>query len=354
MAESRGPGTGAPSPATSPFRPGPLSLILARVGRLPGGGWWVFVPFGAALFAWGQFIEWAVGRMPVGTFDPNLLAVVPYGPWVLLGLGIGLRIARRALESFWPATGWPDADRAGWAQRFAGAPFWPEVAALLVGSIAGVVSLVVAIDTLVGPGPHRTAVFVAYLPSFLAGYAMSAAGGLITVRWLLLVSRIHREATAVDIFDRVPIYAFSRLTVVVGISYVFAGYYSLTVNAASQAGNLASIGSIGATFVVASASFVVPLWGIHGRLAREKEALLRDAERRANALAAELYARIDAGKYDETAVINSSLTGVTALRERYERLPTWPWPPQVLRGFVSALLLPLVIFILTRVISDLI
>jgi hypothetical protein len=354
MAESRRRGSGAPSPATSPFRPGPLSSVLAWTGRLPGGGWWIFVPFAGALLAWGQLVEWAVGRTPVGTFDPNLLALVPYGPWVLLGLGVGLRIAHRALWSFWPATGWPDTDRAGWAQRFAGAPFWPEVTALLLGSIAGVVSLVVGIDTLVGSGSHRTAVFVAYLPSFLAGYGLSAVGGLITVRWLLLVSRIHREATAVDIFDRVPIYAFSRLTVVVGISYLFVAYYSLTVNATFQAGNLASIGSIGASIVAASASFVVPLWGIHGRLAREKEALLREAERRANALATELYARIDAGEFDSTAVINSSLAGVSALRERIERLPTWPWPPQVLRGFVSALLLPLVIFILTRVISDLI
>jgi hypothetical protein len=197
-------------------------------------------------------------------------------------------------------------------------------------------------------------VFVAYLPSFLAGYGLAAVGGLITVRWLLLVSRIHREATAVDILDRVPIYAFSRLTFVVGISYLAGAYYSLTVNAASQAGNLASIGSIVATILVASALFVVPMWGIHGRLAKEKEELLREVERRANALTEELFARIDAGKYDETAVINSSLTGVTALRERYERLPTWPWPPQVLRGFVSALLVPLVIFILTRVIAELI
>lgn len=323
-------------------------------GRHPGGGWWIFVAFGAALFAWGQLIEWVVGRMPVGTFDQSLLVLVPYGPYVFIGLGVGLRVAHRALESFWPATGWPDSERAGWGQRFAGARFWPELAALLVGSIAGVASLVVATDAIVGPGPHRIAGFVAYLPSFLAGYGMSAAGGLITIRWLQLVSRIHREATAVDIFDRVPIYAFSRLTVLVGISYLVTAYYSLTVNAASQEGNFASIGAIGATILVASASFVVPMWGIHGRLVRAKEALLGEVESRANALAAELYARIDAGQYDSTAVINSSLTGVSALRERIERLPTWPWPPQVLRGFASALILPLVVFILTRVISDLI
>lgn len=353
MADARGVDTGGASGAARPFRPGPISSILAWAARLPGEGWWLFIPFAAALFAWGQVIEWAAGRVPVGTIDLNLLVLGPYGPWVLLGLALGLRIAHRALESFWPATGWPDSERAGWARRFAGAPFWPEVIALLAGSVAGVASLVVAIDSLGGTGPYRDAMLVAYLPQFIAGYGMSAVGGLITVRWLLLVSQIHREATAIDILDRVPIYAFSRLTFVVGISYLVVAYYSLTVNAASQAGNLASLGSIGATILVAAASFVVPMWGIHGRLVREKEALLRDAERRASALAVELYARIDAGKFDETAAINSSLTGVGALRDRIARLPTWPWQPQVLRGFVSALLLPLVIFILTRVISGL-
>ena len=354
MAERRRPGTGAPSSATAPFRPGPISSLLTWAARLPGGGWWIFIPFLVALFAWGQFIEWMVGRVPVGTLDLNLLVLGPYGPFAILGLGLGLRIARHALDTFWPATGWPDSERAGWAQRFAAAPFWPEVIALLAGSIAGVASLLVAIDSLAGIGPYRDAMLVAYLPQFLAGYGLFAVGALITIRWLVLVSRIHREATAIDILDRVPIYAFSRLTFAVGIGYLIGAYYSLTVNAASQAGNLASLGAIAANILVASASFVVPMWGIHGRLVAEKEALLREAERRASALAVELYARIDAGKFDETAVINSSLTGVNALRERIERLPTWPWSPQVLRGFVSALLLPLVIFVLTRVIAELI
>ena len=64
--------------------------------------------------------------------------------------------------------------------------------------------------------------------------------------------------------------------------------------------------------------------------------------------------RIDAGAFGTTKEITETLAGVTLMRERVVRLPTWPWPPQVFRGFVSALLLPLAIFILTRVIADLI
>lgn len=42
----------------------------------------------------------------------------------------------------------------------------------------------------------------------------------------------------------------------------------------------------------------------------------------------------------------------STLRQRIEHLPTWPWPPQLLRGFVSALLLPLLIYVLTRVLAN--
>jgi len=343
-----------PTAETAAQRAGPMSALLARTDRLPGAGWWVFVAFGIAIFAWGQAIEWATGRMPVGTFDLNLVVTAPYGPFVLLTLGVGIRVVRRALVAFWPATGWPEGEQSGWVDRFALGGFWPECAALLAGVAGGVASLLGAPAQILGPEPERGPVYAAFLPAFLAGYALSAAGVLTTLRWLRLVSRIHREATAIDVFDRAPIYAFSRVTVLVGLTYLFTAYYSFTFNAAFQAGNAASLAFIASTMAVAVAAFVVPMWGIHDRLARERERLLRDVERRTNELASELYARIDAGQFDATAVINSSMSGLTALRERTERLPTWPWPPQLLRGFVSALLLPLAVFILTRVISDLI
>jgi hypothetical protein len=93
------------------------------------------------------------------------------------------------------------------------------------------------------------------------------------------------------------------------------------------------------------------LWGIHDRLVAEKAMLVRDVERRTSEVAAELYERVDGRDLSAMSSINDSLSGLTLLRQRIDRLPTWPWPPQVLRGFVSALLLPIVIFVLTRVIS---
>jgi hypothetical protein len=180
---------------------------------------------------------------------------------------------------------------------------------------------------------------------------MAPAAFVHTLRQLRLVARIHREATRIDPFDRGPVYAFSRLTVLTGLAYVLVGYYTLTVNGAFAAGNLVVLGALVFSVVVGIATFVVPLWGIHDRLVDEKAILVREVEDRVGRVAAEMYRRIDAGDFDGSKTTSDALGGMTMLRERIERLPTWPWPPQLLRGFISALVLPLVIYVLTRLVS---
>jgi len=138
------------------------------------------------------------------------------------------------------------------------------------------------------------------------------------------------------------------LTALGGLSYVGAGYYSLTVNGAFQAGNVASIIALAAAFLVGITFFVVPLWGIHERLQHEKARLLLEADARADAVATELYRQIDAGEFGTTKNLADSFAGVTAARLRIAQLPTWPWPPELFRGFVSALLLPVAVYLLTR------
>ena len=68
-------------------------------------------------------------------------------------------------------------------------------------------------------------------------------------------------------------------------------------------------------------------------------------------LGEEIYRRIDARQFDTTKVVSDALAGVTDLRKRVVDIPTWPWRPQVFSGFVSALLLPVAIFLITRALA---
>jgi hypothetical protein len=314
----------------------------------------MIVAIAVALFAWGQGVLWVTGLVPFGTLDLNVVTLLAYGPYGLAGLLIGRHIARRSLETFWPATGWLDKDRPSWAFQFDNTSFGLETAAVVLGVAGAIAALIGAPSSVVGTGQDRPVYFVAFAPIFLLGYSIATVGIVTSTRWLVLVSRIHRDATAIDPFDRGPIYAFSGLTVTVGLIYVIAVYYAMSVNAAYQAGNLPSLAFLGVSILAGVAAFVAPLWGIHVRITRERAKLLRDVERRINQVAQRLYELVDTGALDSTKTVNDLLSGLNALRDRILRLPTWPWPPNLFRGFITALLLPIVIYILTRVISTLI
>ena len=99
---------------------------------------------------------------------------------------------------------------------------------------------------------------------------------------------------------------------------------------------------------VGVACFILPLVGIHGRLAGEKGRLMEAANERLHVATAELYRRIDSGELAGVTELNNAVTGVTTIRTQITRLPTWPWSPDVLRGFVTALILPILIWVVTH------
>jgi hypothetical protein len=338
------------SPAT--YRPAAVSRFLAWADTLPAHGWWLYPALALALIVYCHAVLWLSGSVPFGTFVSAAVIGVPYGPFALGALAYLNRVAARSVAAFWPASGWPDSDREAWTHRFVTTPAgygWP---CLVVGALLGVGSFLQSPAGSLAPSTaSQTIVFIAFVPALVFGYAMLPAGVVHIGRQLRLVDRIHREARAIDPFDRVPVYAFSAFTARAGLVFLIIAYYSLTVNGAFQAGNAVSLAVVGAGLVVAAACFVLPLWGIHDRLGREKEALLREVEGRLNRLGQEMYRRIDAREFDGTKVVSEALAGVTALRERIARLPTWPWPPQLFRGFLTALLLPVIVYLISRLIG---
>jgi len=69
---------------------------------------------------------------------------------------------------------------------------------------------------------------------------------------------------------------------------------------------------------------------------------------RAQALEEELFRRVDGSSLAGVKDVTDALNGIHATRDQIVKLPTWPWPPQLLRGLLSTILLPVIVFILTR------
>ena len=341
------------APTTARYAPSALNRLFWAVERLPGGGWWVYPLMFLALVVYHHATLWVIGSVPVGS--PSLAGVpaLAFGPYALGAAHLFVRIGGRSMAAFRPASGLSDADFADRLYEFRTLPTGRLWLPFLVGAIFAVGSILSAPpESIAAYGGSRLSALLVFGPAALFGYGMAGVSVYVSVRILRQVERLHREATAIDLFDTAPIYAFSALTVRLGIGYVFAGYYALFVNSAFQVGNSLSLASIAISIALGVACFVVPLWGIHGRLAAAKAVLVRGSSLRDQALEAELFRRVDAGNLAGVKEVADALSGIRATSDRIAKLPTWPWPPQVLRGFISAILLPVAVFLITRYVGS--
>jgi hypothetical protein len=339
----------SPATTTAPYPPSALNRLFSAIERLPRGGWWVYPLMFVALVLYHHASLWITGSRPVGSLSLDGIPGLAYGPYTIAAAHYFTRVGGSSIAAFRPASGLTDADYALRRYELVTLPAGRLWLSLAIGAIVAMGSMLSASAAAIAPyGGTPMVAWVVFGPAAVFGYGMIAVIVHQTLRQLRQVERLHREATALDLFDTGPIYAFSRLTVQIGIAFVFASYYALIVNAAFQAGNAFSLAVIAGSIVMGVACFIVPLWGIHGRLTAEKTALVRGVNLRAEALQEELYRRVDASNLAGVKDVTDALGGIHATREQIGRLSTWPWPPQVLRGFISAILLPVVVFLITR------
>lgn len=344
---------GPGSDAAVPYPPSALNRLFARVEGLPGGGWWVYPLAYVALVAYHHVALWMIGSVPVGSLSLDGVPGIMYGPYGLGAMHVIFRLAGPTMDTFRPASGL--SDEAFARRRYELVTLRPGriIVPLAIGVIVAVASLLSAPpDSLVPYGGTRGAAFLVLGPAAIFGYAVSLLSIYATGHVLVMIHRLHLDATALDPFDTAPIFAFSRVTSLVGVLYVFSAYYTFLFNAAFQVGNAIGIAMLAGIILMGTASFIVPLWSIHGRLADEKAILERGASQRARALQEDLYRRVDAGNVAGIKDLTDAAAGIHAASDRIARLPTWPWPPQVLRGFLSAILLPVIVFLITRYVGS--
>ncbi len=339
--------------AAVPYPPSALNRLFQRVERLPGGGWWIY-PLGYVLLVVYHHVAlWIIGSVPVWSLSLDGVPGIMYGPYGLGAMHVIFRATGPSMDAFRPASGLSDEEFARRRYELVTLPAGRIIVPLAIGAFVAVGSMLSAAPASLAPyGGTREAAFLVLGPAALFGYAVSVVSIYATGHILVLIHRLHLDASALDPFDTVPIFAFSRVTSIVGVAYVFSAYYTFLFNAAFQVGNAVGLAMLAGIMLIGTASFIVPLWSIHGRLTDEKAGLEHGASQRAKTLQADLYRRVDSGNVAGIKDLTDAAAGIQAASERIAKLPTWPWPPQVLRGFLSAILLPVIVFLITRYVGS--
>jgi hypothetical protein len=292
-----------------------------------------------------HIVAWATGWLQPPTLNA-MLFIFPFWQWGTFAIMTYLNsVASRTLSSFSTLLDLDAHELGKLKAEFTTMPARPVLLNSLLWAVVYIVVTALAYQS-VYIGMHFGPVFTA--ATMLAGFLSFTTASAIyyhSIRQLLLVYRTTRLVKHYNLFRLGPVYAFSRLTSLIGISWILL----LSVTILLYPLNLANAGALAILAlqgILAVAAFVLPLWFIHRRLVAEKLHVLAECDQHVELATARLHRIIEAGEINEMQPLNHALTGLNVERQLLNNIPTWPWLRGTLTGFTSAAVLPVIIFII--------
>jgi hypothetical protein len=336
-----------------PFPPSYLDRFMDFIGRLPIPYWLTYLGLFILQGAIMHILAWLDGWLPAFTFNP-LLLLFPLWQWLTLAIITYLNsVSRQALSIFSPLLNIEEDELKTLAYEFT---TMPSRGVILSGMFWGVVYVILTYATFdafyVGYGLDRFFSIVIGLEGLIA-YLTGSAIYYHSLRQLSLVSRTVKLVRQFNLFRHDPVYAFSRVTSLIGVSWMVMLSFTLLLFPIQFVKGL-TLAILISQVALAAAAFVLPLWVVHRRLQTEKRKLLGEFNRQVESTAARLHRCLDDNELGPVSQLKDALLGLTAEREILVAIPTWPWRSGTLAGFLSATVLPIVLFILQLAIQRLV
>lgn len=339
---------------TRPYAPSWLDVITDAVRRLPIPFALVYLVVGLALGLVRAVVGWVDGSYPFGTFFPVhvLDGLIPL--YFLCVIHLLDDMSGRALEDF--------------RSKLTGATSFEEMRYRLTTmpaittAILGVLGFALGaiyIQFFFTPDDITRSRYFTSPTAVAVDTVLSGFSGLMmimfafhTIRQLRMISLIYTRHTSVSIFAVGPLYALSRVTAVTTVSLLFFSYVYLAVYAGWTIYSVSNGVILVMMLLVSLLTFIVPLWGAHRLLQREKNHRQGEIGRRIEATADALHAKSDRGEYTaDMDHLNTALDALLKERGVVAKASTWPWEPDAVRAVITAVLLPVFIWLVTRILE---
>lgn len=297
-----------------------------------------------------HILAWADGWVSPYTFNP-LMATFPVWLWVPMAIMTYVdSVSLQALSSFRSLLDITEEQFNGLNYEFTNMPSRGVFFSGLVWSVNYLLINYLGFDATyaaLGWGKiFAVLTFTVGLVTFLTGSAIYYH----SLQKLVLINRTVKMVKQFNLFRLDPVYAFSRVTSLIGISWMLMltlTLLTLPIQLATEMG----VALMAIQIILAIAAFVLPLWFVHRRLVSEKRGLIAELNLRVQAAMDNLHHALDNSEKDDVDHFSNALMGLGAEREVLAEIPTWPWRAGTLTGFLSAIVLPIVLFLIQFVIQ---
>lgn len=337
--------------AEFPYPKSWMDGLIQWIQQLPGPTWAFYIAAVLLIAVLNNAVFWLDGSHEMGTLDP--VRTIDTGFIVfLVALYHHLSLAARgSLQIFRPVLKASEPELNHLEYRLTTLPRRLGWLAVLIGIVAGIAS--VQSD----PAVYGLNVTNTILPTIYQtvgqSFVIASGSGLIfqTIRQLRFVNELHRKVSEIDLFRLEPLHAFSKLTARAGIGLVLLIVFNLLVEVLTTAAPISVMIGIG---VLAFAVFTIPLLGMRNRMKQERAQLLNETNAAIKSTIGRIHGQVNSNEHDEIAGLNTTLNALVVERDLIGGISTWPWEPSTFRGFASSLLLPLLLWLVTRLLERLV
>lgn len=348
-----------PAQHESPSPPYPGSWVdrlFVWIERRPFPPWLFYLLIVLALAILGHIVRWVDGSLPPGSVQVLPIVEAPLAVYFFALIHYLNSISRRALATFRPILDVTDEESIQLEYDLNTTPRWVGILAVLTGALLGITS--------VYGSPGSWGVSLAPSLGFTALIAVVANVGSVlwalhTIRQLRAVDRILRMPKDINPFHREPLYAFSALTLPTAIGalvpfyiYLLLTYYLGILGPLRFPPALEAAG-VGLVIVLALAAFVLPLSSMHHRLAQAKARLVAEADQRYSAIVDRFNDEFDRARFKDLEATSRAIASLSSQRDALERISTWPWRPETFRSLLTTLALPVLLYIVSRLVGRL-
>ena len=334
-----------------PYAPSWVNHLNTWLARMPGSNWLYYFGFWLVLFLIPSIVYLVEGVLPSGSFLP----VQGFIPGVIaFFLAMFHYLDERvdaSLTAMRPALKVSEGQYQELRYQLTNLP-----AGLTL--IASLITLAIIFLTELMTEPYRIEVLDLSPVStnlfriiYFLGWWVLGAFLYHAVHQLRLINRIYTQHTRINLFRMKPLYAFSNLSALTAGSIAMVLYGWMAV---APGVSLAHPITFIVTFMVLLIAVVIFIWpqlGIHNLQVAEKDRLLEEANQRFEAIIGELHRRVDAGELDQMNDLRVTMTNLEMELNALKRIHTWPWQPETVRWLITALVLPLGLWLIQSVLQ---
>ncbi len=292
-----------------------------------------------------HLVNWQEGLVQSGTIDIRLFLRIlqPYG--ILILHHYFESASRDALRDTRPMLGVTDDEFLKLEYEFSVLPVRQFMAWSMVGLALGVFFFFYTEPSGASSLYVIVTLFLGYVPNGMLAFGFAYR----MIRMLRMIDSVFASAQNVGLFMLSSVYALSTLSAKVGGSAFVLLYISSFTG--PQGVTDLGLGMVIIGSLIPLAVLFLPLRGINRRLVDEKQRLLFDVSQRLESALNQINQAFDKENHKKIGELDITLRALTREKELLDKIPTWPWRPATIRVFLSAILLPIFLWLIQQILE---